>query len=126
MIFDFPAYFGLIFEDFVKNDVFGYLYPYYNIGTWWHKDTEIDIVAISQNQGKIVFCECKWKDHVDPGRILPGLKRKAEKFLQEKNYERASYHIIAKSFSDKYQDSDLTLTDLSDMELIFKNSNKSD
>ncbi|MFG1503177.1 MAG: ATP-binding protein, partial [Cuniculiplasma divulgatum] len=43
LIFDFPAYFGRIFEDFIKNDVFGYLYPYYNIGTWWHKDTEIDI-----------------------------------------------------------------------------------
>ena len=31
-----------------------------------YNDTEIDIVAISQNGEEIVFSECKWVDNVDP------------------------------------------------------------
>ena len=123
--FDFPTYFGRVFEKFVRNELFKLIYPTYKIGTWWYKDTEIDVVAISQKNDEVVFCECKWKDDVDYAKILPDLKRKSEKFLQDKNVGKISYHIVAKSFRNKSQDDELILTDMSDMEEIFTKSSRS-
>jgi len=31
-------------------------------GKWWHKEEEIDIVALNENTGDILFCECKWQN----------------------------------------------------------------
>ena len=126
LAFDYPAYFGRIFEKFVRNELFKFLYPTFRIGTWWYKDTEIDVVAISQKNDEIVFCECKWKDRVDHTRILPDLKRKSEKFLQGKKVGKISYQIVARSFRNKTHEEELILTDLSDMEEIFTRFSRSD
>lgn len=61
------------------------------------------------------FCECKWKGEIDHTKILPNLKREAEKFLRGKNFSRVSYQIVAKSFRHKVQNDDLILTDLFDL-----------
>ncbi|MGC8899112.1 MAG: ATP-binding protein [Candidatus Micrarchaeia archaeon] len=35
------------------------------IGRWWHKDKEIDIIALNEERKQILFCECKWQRRVD-------------------------------------------------------------
>ena len=122
--FDFSTYFGRRFEKFVRDELFSRMYPKFKIGTWWHKDVEIDVVAISQDNSEVVFCECKWKERIDHTKILPDLKRNAEKFLKEKCISKVSYQIVAKSFRHKIQNGEVILTDISDIQEIFRDVNK--
>ncbi len=67
-----------------------------NIGRWWHKDTEIDIVGIGEK--KALYGEVKWKDNVDPVRIARRLDEKVKKVRVSLPYEM---WIFAKSFKRK-------------------------
>lgn len=60
---EFPRYAGGKFERFVM-ELFPHLgiFQHTRIGRWWHKDKEIDIVALNENTGDILFCECKWQN----------------------------------------------------------------
>ncbi|MEM3661074.1 MAG: DUF234 domain-containing protein [Thermoproteota archaeon] len=33
-----------------------------NIGAWWDKDREIDIVAYDKEENNILFCETRWQE----------------------------------------------------------------
>ncbi|RLF81728.1 ATP-binding protein [Thermococci archaeon] len=50
------------------------------IGRWWHKDEEIDLVALNDREKKALFVEVKWKDlkEREARRILKDLERKSE------------------------------------------------
>jgi AAA+ ATPase superfamily predicted ATPase len=37
-------------------------HPFTKIGRWWHKDKEIDVVALNDATKEILFVECKWKN----------------------------------------------------------------
>ena len=67
------------------------------IGRWWHKDVEIDIVTIGP-KGEIIFGECKWqKRQMGIGDLLI-LKEKAIRF----NSERSFYYLFSKGgFTDE-------------------------
>ncbi len=90
---------------------------YPKVGTWWYKDTEIDIVAIDESKSKILFGECKWSDDVDAKKLLEELKQKAKKVKWHKN-RKEEYVIFAKSFSNK---ADAQLVDIKDLEEYFSN-----
>jgi len=71
------------------------------IGKWWHKDKEIDIVALNEDSKEILFCECKWKDNVNVEKIIKELIEKS-KFVPWNNEERKEYFaVFAKSFKKK-------------------------
>ena len=59
----FNAYIGTVFEEIVKELMFS-LKPinFTKIGRWWHKDKEIDIVAINENTKELMALEVKWKN----------------------------------------------------------------
>lgn len=75
-----------------------------------------DIIALNENTGEILFCECKWEDRVNARNIFEGLKEKAlhVQWRNEKRPER--YVIFAKSFKERIYEPELMLFDLKDME----------
>ena len=50
-----------------------------NVGRWWTKDAEIDVVGINEDDNAILFAEAKWTEKPVGVNILNELKTKAEK-----------------------------------------------
>lgn len=91
------------------------------IGKWWHKEEELDIVALNEETKEILFVECKWQDRVDALKILLEIKDKS-KLVPWHNQKRKEYFIIfAKSFKEKIKEPNLTLFDLKDFDKAFRN-----
>ncbi len=76
------GYVGFVFEEISKQFIIknrDYIpFKFTKIGKWWHKDKEIDLVALGEQE--VLFVECKWKDlkEREARKILQGLKEKAE------------------------------------------------
>jgi len=96
------------------------VFPFSKIGKWWHKDKEIDIVALNERSKEIVFCECKWKENVNSERILEELKEKSMHVDWYKNERKEYYAIFAKSFERKIKEKNVFLFDLNDIEKCLK------
>lgn len=100
----FSPFFGKKFERFCRKEFIPRLFPDYNqIGRWWHKDKEIDIVGINKEQETILFIECKWNElqRRDVASVLQDLKRKANS-VQWNNKTRTEIHgIIGKKIREK-------------------------
>jgi len=101
---DLSGYFGKRFEILVRDDLFNHI-PASNrfdrIGTWWHRDKEIDLVALNRDSREILFIECKWKtmSFRDAKRELGRLEGKSEHVLWDSN--RKDFGLIAKSIDKK-------------------------
>ena len=96
------SYFGFMFEELCKELLLPLgILKLSKIGKWWHKDKEIDIVALNEDSKEILFCECKWKDNVNVEKIIKELIEKS-KFVPWNNEERKEYFaVFAKSFKKK-------------------------
>jgi hypothetical protein len=88
-------------------------FRFQEIGNWWHKDKEIDIIALNRKQGQVLFGEVKWKDGVDSVEILNKLHEKKEFFQWQKGKRKEHFAIFAKSFKKKTDEA--MLFDLKDM-----------
>jgi len=83
---DYPSYLGFVFEkvarqfliELNKRDKLPFKFS--KIGRWWHKDKEIDLVALNEREKKALFVEVKWSDlkGKEVERILRNLERIAE------------------------------------------------
>lgn len=118
----YPAHMGLIFEQIArqhltKNPPF----KISKIGKWWHKDEEIDIIALDETKKQILFAECKWKENVNPHETLQKLKQKATKVQWNNQNRKEHYTIYAKTFKPKTTQPHLTLIELKN---INKTTNK--
>jgi len=99
---DFPNYMGAIFED-ISTQILrskvpaGKLPLFTQWGKWWHKENEIDIVALNEDTCDILFCECKWRNRKLERSIIEDLLKKSE-YVVWKNNERINhYAVISKS-----------------------------
>ena len=63
-----------------------------SIGKWWHKNEEIDIVALNEENKEIYFGEAKWSRKSVGVDILDDLKRKAA--LVDWNIGKRKEHFI--------------------------------
>ena len=72
-----------------------------HFGRWWHKNKEIDLVAINEETKTILFAECKWKDNVDAKEIIKELKEKSKYVDWNNNSRKEHYAVFAKSFKEK-------------------------
>lgn len=71
------------------------------IGRWWDRNTEIDIVAY-HDEGKYLFCECKWTGKAVGKSVLESLQRKASSFP---NVSQAYFGLFSRSgFSEELQE----------------------
>ncbi|MEM2106130.1 MAG: ATP-binding protein, partial [Candidatus Bathyarchaeia archaeon] len=77
------------------------LFTFTTIGKWWHKNNEIDLIALDEEKQTATFLETKWSTlkEVDCERILQNLKAKAQNFKW--NRKKENYGIIAKRISEK-------------------------
>ncbi len=119
------AYYGIMFErlvlELVKSRAINFPISFDWVGKWWHKDKEIDLLALNSNTNQIVFCECKWQENVDARKVLNELRNKV-KFVRWRNEERMEYYaIFAKSFKERVEDRNVFLFDLKDLENSLKN-----
>ncbi len=120
---DLDNYVSRAFEDITKNFLMNLSFDkkigFFNKwGRWWHKDREIDVVALNEATREIMFCECKWKEQVSTRKILEELKEKAE-FVDWHAAKRKEYYaIFARRFKERVKEPNLMLFDLKDLERI--------
>ena len=97
---------GLKFEDIIL-ELIPKLIPkrFTKLGKWWHKDKEIDIVALNEQTKEILFAECKWSDKINPEEICKDLIENKIPYVNWYNDERKEYiAIFAKSFKKKIEE----------------------
>jgi hypothetical protein len=117
------SYFGHMFEglilELVKQRFFSF--PFTDAGRWWHKDREIDIVALNEPKKEILFGECKWRERVDAEKIVRELAEKSEFVDWFRGERKESFAVFAKSFSKRIKEFEgrpVYCFDLGDMEKL--------
>lgn len=107
IIRDLPAFIGFPFEDISKQFLIENRdklpFKFTKIGRWWHKDKEIDLVALDENKKLICLFEVKWKDLKEKQamKILEELKEKS-KYVEWKQGKRKEYFgLVAKKIENK-------------------------
>ncbi|SLM32039.1 ATPase [Desulfamplus magnetovallimortis] len=65
-------------------------------GTWWNKNEEIDIVALSDDENKIIFGECKYTKQKTDVELFYWLKEKSQKVKWHAD-ARKYYILFSKS-----------------------------
>ena len=101
---DFNRYVGMVFEK-IAAEILWTARPveFTKIGRWWHKEVEIDLVALNEASKEVLFIECKWKtlSMVESMRNLEKLKKKAD-FVKWNKGDRSEYYgIVAKKVEGK-------------------------
>ncbi len=90
------------------------------LGKWWFKDNEIDLIAINEEKPTATFLEVKWStlNRQDTERILSNLKTKARLFRWNRKTE--NFGIIAKKITEKQnlQNQGYLAFDLEDLEKL--------
>ena len=73
------------------------------LGRWWHKDKEIDVVALDEESKEIGFFECKYSTlkFKDAFAILAGLKNKSGYVDWNCGKRKEYFGLIAKKIEDK-------------------------
>ncbi|HIH73198.1 MAG: Archaeal ATPase, fused to C-terminal DUF234 domain [Thermococcales archaeon 44_46] len=123
---EYNRYLGFVFEkiaeQFLKwlNKSGKLPFRFTEIGKWWCKTEEIDLVALNRGEKKALLVEVKWRDLStrEARGILRDLERKSEVTGLEK-WER-SYALIAKNIEEKelLKDEGWLVWDLRDFEEI--------
>ena len=135
---DLDSYFGLKFEDLIKElfissdittknkyNLFGRVWGKIPLKYITDKDKssfEIDVVGINSiTKKEILFCEVKWQDAVNAENVAKDLIQKAKYVKWGTNNRVEEYIIIAKSFSkkiDKIEDINITCLDIKDISIF--------
>lgn len=98
---NYSEYLGELFEDICEEYLTLTNFSFSRIGRWWYKDNEIDIIALNEKENQVYFSECKYKENVDPVRILNKLEKKTPFFKWNNESRKENYIIFAKSFNKK-------------------------
>ncbi|MEA3254527.1 MAG: ATP-binding protein [Candidatus Altiarchaeota archaeon] len=120
---DYNNYLGPVFENVARQFLVRErknIFDFNKIGRWWYKDNEIDIIALSEQTKKALFCECKWKENISAGKIFNELRIKSGEFQWHNDERTECFTIFAKSFKEKIDTPNLMLFDLKDLEEAFK------
>ncbi len=121
---DLPVHVGKVFEDITMQFILRLnkagILRFSKIGRWWHKNEEIDLVALNEENREALFIEAKWKDlnERDGWRILRDLERKSE--LLELERWKKSYGLVARKIAGKEElkGENFLVWDLKDFELL--------
>ena len=72
------VHYSHVFEDICRDLIWHLPYNYNKVGRWWHKDVEIDVVALNEKKREILFGECKWSNNRVGRKLLYELEKKSE------------------------------------------------
>lgn len=101
---DFNRYLGHIFEKVAAEFLWDVQpFSFSRMGRWWHKDVEIDLVALDDVAKEIVFIECKWKSLSvnDSLRILEKLKGKSMSVDWNNGKRKEYFCLVGKMIEGK-------------------------
>jgi AAA+ ATPase superfamily predicted ATPase len=116
---DMNAFFGRRFEAFVRDEFAGAVLPGYRTGHWWHKEDEIDLIAVDDASSIVVFGECKWGDirTAEAKRLVSRLKTRA-KLVRADRYQYRKYALFSAGTvegKDRLRDAGLLVFDADDL-----------
>ena len=99
-------------------------FDFTRIGSWWHGEREIDIVALNDNTNEILFCECKYTNMMVDTDIYHNLLKKTGYVKWGSPERRGTYYRISRSgFTKKMKKlaavDGVPLFDLTDLERSF-------
>ncbi|VVB84655.1 Archaea bacterial proteins of uncharacterised function [uncultured archaeon] len=95
---EFPNYAGKAVEDIVR-EIMAHKLPFEptGIGSWWNRrGDEIDLVAINEKTGEIVFGEIKWTERSAGKELVEKLLEKKELVEWKKGRRREYYMLFSK------------------------------
>ena len=69
---------------------------FYQLGRWWDKNTEIDLVGLNEEDNSILFVETKWNDKPIGADVLNSLKQKAQQVHWGSKGRKETYVLVAK------------------------------
>jgi AAA+ ATPase superfamily predicted ATPase len=72
-------------------------FPITKIGRWWDRNEEIDIIALNEEERKIIFGEVKWSNKPIGTNIYEELKRKSQQVDWNKNKRNEFFALFSKS-----------------------------
>ena len=121
---NFNAYLGFVFEDVCKELIKELrFFNYTKLGKWWHKDKEIDILAINDSNKEILACECKWQHRINAAKVAKEIVEKLSYVDWHNKKRKESLAIFAKSFSKRitsYEGRKVYCYDLRDLEKVLR------
>jgi AAA+ ATPase superfamily predicted ATPase len=87
------------------------------IGSWWHRNNEIDIVALNEDTKEILFAECKWQNKKVGIKVYDELIEKS-KLVNWNNEERKEYFALFSKagFTPQLRNENVLLFDLHDID----------
>lgn len=99
---DFNRYLGPVFEDIASEllqncSISGKFPLFTKWGKWWHKDKEIDIVALNELSTDIIFCECKWQNKMVDKKLIMDLMEKSDHVIWRNKERTDHYAVVSKS-----------------------------
>jgi len=131
---DFDRFVSFAFEDVCRQTLWELNterrlpFTFMKIGKWWHKEDEIDIVALNDRTKEILFTECKWQDKKVGKDVAENLLRKKE--LVDWNKDRRKEHFaifsksgFQKSCIERCQENGILMFDLKDIKSASAASN---
>lgn len=71
------------------------------MGRWWDKHTEIDLVGLNEADNSVLFVETKWNTKPLDTDVLDDLKRKAQGFQWGRQGRKEYYALIARGGFNK-------------------------
>lgn len=87
---------AVVYERVCQELIFDFeskLFAFERVGKWWEKEKEIDVVALSEKENRIVFGECKWSSKPVGTNVFRELREKA-KYVQWGRGKREEYFIL--------------------------------
>ncbi len=118
---EFDAYLSFIFEKVCREFLLGTNYA--EVGRWWYKDKEIDILGLNEQENKILFGECKWSKNPVGLEVLQDLEKKSKYVRWGKEKRKEQYALFSKSGFKKdlkeLRRKDLLLYDLDNLKKNF-------
>lgn len=66
------------------------------VGSWWDRQAEIDVVALSESERTALLGECKWASAPVGTNILEDLKGKATIFNKDRRWSKVSYVLFSR------------------------------
>jgi AAA+ ATPase superfamily predicted ATPase len=66
------------------------------IGSWWGREAELDVLAINQAERRALVAECKWSVNLVGTNILEDLKRRAGILARENGIQHLQYAMFAR------------------------------
>lgn len=103
-----PDYLSFVYEkiarEIILNDTDSFV-AFEQVGKWWDKNEEIDIVGLSREKNAIVFGEVKWSQKLVDVNVLEELRVKAKK-VNWGDSKKAQFYVLfsRKGFTKEMMD----------------------